>query len=394
MSSNVWKEATLGEILNFRRGHDLPKTKMNKGVIPVIGSNGVIGYHNEFTTPAPCLSIGRSGNIGNPHFSNENSWAHNTTLYVDDFKGNDPHFLYYLLKTLRLSEFGGGSAVPTLNRNHIHPLKVKYPEDLNEQKAIAHVLSTFDDKIEVNNRINKTLEDMAQAIFKRWFVDFEFPNHDEEPYKSSGGEMVESELGMIPKGWETGVLTDQADILSGGTPKTSIKEYWDGEIPFFTPKDCNDIYTFETEKYLSRTGLNNCNSRLFEKGTTLITARGTVGKVTMAGRDTAMNQSCYAIKAKSIEFDLLTYFFVVNGIKTLQKNATGSVFNSIIVSTFNTIKIVIPEGKLLLKFNQILKPMFDLIHTLLLESNQLKKSRDVLLPKLISGEIRVPIEES
>nr|WP_320975944.1 restriction endonuclease subunit S [Bacteroides intestinalis] len=146
----------LGDILNFRRGHDLPKSIMQDGTIPVAGSNGIIGYHNEETSIHPCITIGRSGNVGTPYIY-DRCWAHNTVLYVDDFKGNDPEYLYYLLKTLPLSSFGGGSAVPTLNRNHIHPIEIKCFENIKTQRQIVSLLKSLDSKIELNRRINDNL---------------------------------------------------------------------------------------------------------------------------------------------------------------------------------------------------------------------------------------------
>ena len=151
----------IGDILNFRRGHDLPKTQMEIGTIPVAGSNGIIGFHNQATPITPCITIGRSGNIGTPYIYNK-CWAHNTVLYIDDFKGNDPIYLYYLLKTLPLSSFSGGSAVPTLNRNHIHPIEIKFHKDIDVQKRIAAILQSLDDKIELNRRINDNLEQQAK----------------------------------------------------------------------------------------------------------------------------------------------------------------------------------------------------------------------------------------
>jgi len=157
MSFNNWEKIRLGDLVNFKRGFDLPKTDMVEGPIPVVGSNGIIGYHNISTTNAPCLTIGRSGNIGNPCYINKACWAHNTTLYVDDFKGNNPKYLFYLLKTMDLGYYGGGSAVPTLNRNHIHPVMVMSTKDTKEQETIANSLSCLDNKIELNNRINDNL---------------------------------------------------------------------------------------------------------------------------------------------------------------------------------------------------------------------------------------------
>lgn len=152
-----WINCTLGDLVTFQRGHDLPKSKMQDGEYPVVGSNGIIGFHNEFTTVAPSITIGRSGNVGNPFIYYGKTWSHNTTLYVKDFKGNDPAFVYYFLKTMDLANYAGGSAVPTLNRNHIHTLPIRVPKDVIIQQKIGSVLNTIDEKISVNNRINENL---------------------------------------------------------------------------------------------------------------------------------------------------------------------------------------------------------------------------------------------
>ena len=228
-----WKEVRLGDILNFRRGHDLPHSAMKPGNIPVAGSNGVIGYHDTATPIKPILTIGRSGNVGKPYFYEE-AWAHNTTLYVDDFKGNDPKFLYYLCQTMPFANFGGGSAVPTLNRNHIHPLETKIPVKVEDQRRIASILSSLDRKIELNNKINADLEEMAQAIFKNWFVDF-------EPFKD--GKFVDSELGMIPEGWKVGCL---GDITSNKSAK--VKERTDVKV--LSPVTTGELVL--SEEYFSK----------------------------------------------------------------------------------------------------------------------------------------------
>lgn len=156
-----FKECALGDVVTFQRGRDLPRSKMVNGPYPVLGSNGIIGYHNEFTTTGPVVVVGRSGNVGKPFMVRSNAWAHNTSLYIKDFHGNDPIFIYYFLKTLNLSSFAGGSAVPTLNRNHINNIKIKIPENINDQKIIGNFLSTLDLKIETNNKIICTLESLA-----------------------------------------------------------------------------------------------------------------------------------------------------------------------------------------------------------------------------------------
>lgn len=151
-----WKDCQLGDILTFQRGHDLPKKQMVSGEYPVVGSNGVIGYHNAYTTEAPSVTIGRSGNTGNPFIVYGRSWSHNTTLYIKEFKGSDPVYVYYLLKALNLGNFAGGSAVPTLNRNHIHTLDISVPQ-LPEQVEIGYTLQALDNKIANNSKINHHL---------------------------------------------------------------------------------------------------------------------------------------------------------------------------------------------------------------------------------------------
>lgn len=157
MFMSNWIQCELGDLVTFQRGHDLPKTSMVKGEYPVVGSNGIIGYHNEYTTDAPSITIGRSGNVGNPYIYYGKTWSHNTTLYIKEFKNIDPVFAYYFLKTLKLDNYAGGSAVPTLNRNHIHSLPVSVPSDVEIQKKIANILKNIDDKIEENNKINNNL---------------------------------------------------------------------------------------------------------------------------------------------------------------------------------------------------------------------------------------------
>ena len=165
-----WKECQLKDVALFQRGHDLPKKDMKEGIIPVAGSNGIIGYHNADTTKGPGITIGRSGNIGTPKFYQDNFWAHNTVLYVKDFKGNDEKFVFYFLHIFDFSGFNAGSAVPTLNRNHIHEIPVVIPP-LPEQRASAGVLSSLDDKIDLLHRQNKTLEGIAEAVFRQWFIE-------------------------------------------------------------------------------------------------------------------------------------------------------------------------------------------------------------------------------
>lgn len=194
----------IGDLLNLKRGYDLTKEEMIDAGIPVVGSNGIIGYHNKATAKNPCVTIGRSGTVGIPHYYKQDCWVHNTCLYIDDFKDNNPLYLYYLLKNVNLTKVANSTGVPTLNRNFVHPLKIKATDNKAYQDKIAHILATLDYKVHNNNKIISELESMAKTIYDYWFIQFEFPNEEGKPYKSSGGKMVwNKELKReIPEGWE------------------------------------------------------------------------------------------------------------------------------------------------------------------------------------------------
>lgn len=340
------------------------------------------------------LAISKSGTIGRLGILKDYMCGNRAVINieVDEKLMNNMYVFYSLLhKQEEIKELAVGSVQKNLYVSALQGMDIDY-KPLNEQKSIAHILSTLDEKIEVNNQINKTLESMAQALFKQWFIDFEFPDENGEPYKSSGRKMVESELGLIPKGWEVGRFTDAVDVLSGGTPKTTISEYWNGEIPFFTPKDCRDIFCIVTEKYVTDEGVKNCNSQLYEEDTVFITARGTVGNIALAGRPMAMNQSCYALKGKHGLSQYMVFMQAKKIADDLKKNASGSVFDAITINTFKSQSIIIPKSEIESRFSSTIKGLFEKLKSNQLENLELQTIRDTLLPKLMSGEIRVPVD--
>ncbi|MDB9488695.1 restriction endonuclease subunit S [Dolichospermum circinale CS-537/01] len=225
-----WKTKRLGDFILFPRGFDLLAKDRTEGNIPVISSSGITGFHNQYKAKGPGVIIGRKGTLGTVHYSEQDYWPHDTTLWVTDFKGNLPRFIYYLLPLLQLEKYDVGSSNPTLNRNYIHEIITTLPP-LEEQRKIASVLSSLDDKIELNNRINSELENLAKTIYDYWFVQFDFPDENGKPYKSSGGKMVyNQELKReIPAGWEVGTLQDWIDFKRGISYKST--EIQDTGIP-------------------------------------------------------------------------------------------------------------------------------------------------------------------
>ena len=296
----------------------------------------------------------------------------------------DSDFVYYLMCIVgkELNYISKTStAVPIINKSTFSDWNIVIPEKVEDQRRIASILSSLDRKIELNNKINADLEEMAQAIFKNWFVDF-------EPFKD--GKFVDSELGKIPEGWKVGRLTDVIKLMPGGTPKTSEPLYWDnGTIPFFSPKDVNGVYCFATEKHITEAGLNKCSSNLYPKDTIFITCRGTVGKVCLVACDMAMNQSNYAIKAIDGYSQYYVFFLVKSVVERLIKKSNGAVFSAITSKDFDE-EILIPSQKAVEDFTNVIDGFFRRIFTIGTENSRLSLLRDTLLPRLISGEIEVP----
>lgn len=296
----------------------------------------------------------------------------------------DSDFVYYLMCIVgkELNYISKTStAVPIINKSTFSDWNIVIPEKVEDQRRIASILSSLDRKIELNNKINADLEEMAQAIFKNWFVDF-------EPFKD--GKFVDSELGMIPEGWKVGRLTDVIKLMPGGTPKTSEPLYWDnGTIPFFSPKDVNGVYCFATEKHITEAGLNKCSSNLYPKDTIFITCRGTVGKVCLVACDMAMNQSNYAIKAIDGYSQYYVFFLVKSVVERLIKKSNGAVFSAITSKDFDE-EILIPSQKAVEDFTNVIDGFFRRIFTIGTENSRLSLLRDTLLPRLMSGELEVP----
>lgn len=241
------------------------------------------------------------------------------------------------------------------------------------------MLSAYDDLIENNRRRIQLLEQSARLLYKEWFVHLRFPGH-EHLLKQTG----------VPVSWKKTTAYDVMDVLSGGTPRTNVPAYWDGEIPFYTPKDAeSSAYVSSTERAITTEGLRSCNSRLYPKNTVFITARGTVGRINLAQTAMAMNQSCYALVAKSPIDQQFLYFSLVAAVEQFRSRAVGAVFDAIVVDTFKLIPFVVPDINTIRSFSQRVRPMLEQIDILLVQLRKLTEARDLLLPRLMDGELRI-----
>ena len=282
----------------------------------------------------------------------------------------------------RSRAFGSGATVEHMRVPDAKKLMVRVPA-LATQRRIGSILSAYDDLIENNTRRIVILEEMAERLYQEWFVKFRFPGHESVT-------LIQSDLGTLPSGWEPTYFTSLAEVQSGGTPKKSAPEFWNGAIPFYTPTDAPRFaYALDTDASITEQGLARCNSQLYPKDTIFITARGTVGKVALASRPMAMNQSCYALRPKMAIGNLYLYHATKAAAAQLRARSHGAVFDTIIVDTFKQLPVIKPSERVISEFERRVKPLFALVLNLLKRTANLHAQRDLLMPKLISSEIDV-----
>ena len=324
---------------------------------------------------------------------------------LTDFRGADPTFVFSYLR----SQLGQdliksrtvGSAQGKLPLYAIASFPIPLPP-LAEQKSIAAVLGALDEKIELNRRMNATLEALARALFQSWFVDFDpvrakldgRPPAALDPATAAlfPKQLEDSKLGHIPKGWETGSILRQADLLSGGTPKTDVPAYWNGDVPWASAKDvsrCGEAFLVSTERTITKKGVDESSTKIIPAKATVVVARGaTTGRLTMFGHAMAMNQTCYGLHSK-IGAPFSLYCNARHFIERLVQGGHGSIFDTITTSTFEATDVLLAPKEILVAFDSQVTPLFHQVHANLNESRTLATLRDMLLPKLLSGELSV-----
>jgi type I restriction enzyme S subunit len=375
-----FKKYKLGELVTFQRGHDLTVSNIVQGKYPVAGSNGPIGYHNEFTTKGPSLTLGRSGNsIGVAHYYKNDFWAHNTTLYAKEFHNSHPKFIFYLLKALDFNSHNSGSAVPSLNRNFINPLEVEAP-DLPTQTCIASILSSLDDKIELNRRTNYTLEQIAQTLFKKYFVDDihwdNLPNHLEIKQLGYIADVIDCLHSKKPEieDVDTGnVFLQLENILDNGLLEMSKR---------FTVS--NEDY----KKWVSRIEVQFGDCIITNVGRSGVAARIPSGIKAAMGRNMTAIRLKEQYKCPAFLITLLTSDYMKREIES--NLDVGTILNALNVRSIPKLKLLFPKSEnMVLEIEKHLSPLILLMEENLNGISKLSRVRDLLLPKLMSGEIEV-----
>ena len=317
-------------------------------------------------------------------FADMEGGASSDVLVFRAKEGHSPEYLYAAL--LQDSFFNyvmqgaKGSKMPRGDKDQI--MRYEMPTLSVSEESIGKFILDINRKIRLNEQINQNLEALAKQLYDYWFVQFDFPNEEGKPYKSSGGAMVWNEKlkREIPKGWFASNVCKIADILSGGTPSKAVSEYWDnGYIPFFGPTDCNgNVFQIETADHITLEGLEHCASSLFEEGIIIITARGSIGKWVVVGTPMAMNQSCYALRSKTGEYEYL-YFLTMQLIECLKAKGSGSVFKSIITSDIENSLLCIAPTDIITRFCKSVHHLFQKIKENTIEISNLTKQRNELV---------------
>ena len=309
----------------------------------------------------PCLENGKTAKVNVLETGEVGFGSTEFLVFRANKNITDEDYLYYLVcspivRDIAIKSMIGSSGRQRVQTDVVQNIEIDLPS-LGNQKRIGNLLRSLDDKIELNNKINANLEQQAQAVFTAWFA-------EAKPSVS---------------------FVSLVRVLGGGTPRTSVAEFWDGEIPFFTPKDVHGVYTFETEKSLTDEGLAHCNSCLFPINTVFVTARGTVGKLTLAGRPMAMNQSCYALLGQEGYGQYFVYHLAQRVITHLKHKATGAVFDAIVTRDFESEFVPDIKPSEAANFEFKVKPLYEVILRNYEENCRLSALRDMLLQRLLSG---------
>jgi len=398
--SSEWVDTTIGDQIQLQRGVDITKRDFKQGTIPVVSSGGIGGFHDTFTGVAPGVILGRKGLVGSVYYLPTDYWAHDTTLWVKDFKGNHPKYVYYFFRSIAatLRDLDVGSANPTLNRNHVHPIETRWAP-IAEQKAIAHILGTLDDKIELNRKTNETLEAMAKALFKSWFVDFD-PVRAKAKGRPTGlpaeisdlfpDSFEDSELGEIPSGWKVKSLDEVAHFLNGLALQKFPPEDGAPTLP---------VIKIAQLKKGDSIGADRCSTAVpsdyvVRDGDMLFSWSGSLAVDIWCGGDGALNQHLFKVTSKTYG-KWFFYQWVKHHLPVFQEIAQGkaTTMGHIQRHHLSEAKVLIPPPSLLAAMDSAFTALLDRAFGLRRQSRDLGSIRDALLPKLISGEIRIPDAE-
>ena len=392
-----WQETQLGSVVALKRGYDLPAHRRRPGSVPVVSSSGITDYHAESMVTGPGVVTGRSGTLGQVFFLPGDYWPLNTTLYVQDFKGNDPRFVSYLLQGINFAAYSDKSAVPGLNRNDLHQEPVRIPASVARQRAIAHVLGTLDDKIELNRRMNSTLEAMVRALFKSWFVDFEpvraklegrdtglpAPIADLFPERITG-----SDSRPLPEGWRQGTLHDLAAL----NPESWSSRQRPETLSYVDLANTKWGY-LESVEFFRWDEAPSRARRVLRRGDTIMaTVRPGNGSFALVDEEGLTGSTGFAVLRPRAAADRALVWCAVTAADNLDRLswlADGAAYPAVRPAEVAATPVAVADSATRAEFSRLADPLLDKIESNKRESRRLRLLRDELQPRLLSGKLQL-----
>lgn len=378
------KKITFDEFVRLNRGFDLPESKIVDGEYPIVASTNIKAYHNAYKVKPPVVVTGRSGSLGKVQYIDSKCWPLNTSLYSKDFRGNNPKYIYYFLQTMHLEQYNAGAGVPTLNQNHLQQLKIVV-HDIDEQKKVSDILSAYDNLIENNNKRIRILEQMAENLYKEWFVRFRFPGYEDEHF-----------IEDIPSSWSYVQLGDIASF-DRGISYSSDEINCDDGINLINLKNIQSYGGFRRDGTKQYNGKYK-DSQIVAAGdlilgvTDMTQDRRTVGSVALIPQISGM--SVISADLVKINLKLSNVFFYCMcryGFysKYFSQFANGANVLHLKPNVLLNKKILLPTAELIEAFVEKVQPMIDIMDDLNRQNDLLTKQRDMLLPRLMSGKLKV-----
>lgn len=374
----TFDEVLLGDVVTLQRGFDITKAEQTLGVVPIVSSSGISSFHNKWKVRAPGVVIGRKGTLGTVHYLAENFWPHDTTLWVKDFKGGSPRFVSYFLRTLRLENFDTGSSNPTLNRNHVHKIRVQCP-DGTQHKKIAAVLAAYDDMIENNRQRIALLERMAEQLYREWFVRFRFPDCGRAKFEKG-----------IPVGWRVAKLSEVADINA-----RSIKKGREPELIRYLDISSVTTNAFSVPTEIKYRDAPGRARRVLRHGDVIWASVRPANRaycLVLNPEENLVASTGFAVISprEGMPFSFIKFAVTSDSfVEQMTAVAKGSAYPATSFEDFGNASVLLPTPKLLAKFHEHAMPMLMLAHRLGRQTETLTNARDLLLPRLISGKLRV-----
>ncbi len=351
-------------------------------------------YVNNYLYDKPSVLLPRKGTLDNIQYCDVPFWTVDTLYYTEvNTDIANPYYLYRYISLLDLSNLDSGTGVPSMTFDNYYGIKVLLPS-VEEQATIAHTLQTLDKKIELNRAINQNLEAMAKQLYDYWFVQFDFPNEEGKPYKSSGGAMVWNDKlkREIPALWEIKMIDNVADVYNGATPSTANEQNYGGDFVWITPKDLSDQkqkFVYQGERNISQAGYNSCSTHLLPPNTILMSSRAPIGLLSIAKAELCTNQGFKSFVPKVENITTYLYYYLQIHIKQIEQLGTGTTFKEVSREDVLRFPILKPSDNVLGLWEERVAALNDKQLEIQKENENLTKQRDELLPLLMNGQVSV-----